>query len=764
MRIIYRPLQQHIAFNRSYTDSLKYRKHSSRQCMTLAQAAGLEHVKLPQVVIITGPTAVGKTAVALQLAKRLNGEVISADSVQVYRGLDVGSDKLPLSERQGVPHHLIDVREVQDEFSAGDFHDLARAAARDIIARGKVPIVVGGTGFYLRWFMQGKAQGPRTTPEAAQAVKAALVQAWESETERLGVDELSEEVKWSVGVKLLEVWGDPDAAIRIGEEKNNYYRLERALALIHMTGKKLEELEIPSVAAAAATVGHQGTVPVSASMTTTARLPTLSAGSSHSIVPVAAHTSATNKDSSPGAADFERHNENVRDEALPTTAATAAPCSTLQPDEALPTTAATAAPCSTLQPDEALPTTAATAAPCSTLQPDEALPMTAATDASCFTLQPDEAGLYDHVENQETVCISGTRLLEHTTSSDEGIVGDECVQLSVQQGTTSSAEFTPVLRHDQQTPAAGRVKKRQKRGGLVSSGLQGSRGEAETSSGRATGVLLEASASGDKPSYSMQSGDIAAGDGVLVESYPPGSIGDGEFDFRPFFLWRDRLELYDRIGDRCEEMVFTGLLDESAQLLSQGFAPGSNVPTRAIGYRQAMLMLQQQVTESSNQALLYKNNNDGQQAPSACSVAQDVETKPSNISRLPVAPRLDGEKMKGLVNAIAAATHRLVRSQMTWFRDDKVYKWVDMSSSGGNSVDDVVNMICEELATPAHTGGCGYGSGRLTKEMEKALIRYQPKFKRLLDISAVQSLLDHIQQRLEPKIKNSTVLSKNSNF
>jgi hypothetical protein len=143
-----------------------------------------------QVIIVTGPTAVGKTAVGLELAKRMNGEVISADSVQVYRTLDIGSDKvcvmstwrrccrgmvygsweaaatsrrlrlprstritgagsllivlplssfcpthtqLPLDQRQGIPHHLIDVREHTEEFSAGDFHDLARAAARDII-------------------------------------------------------------------------------------------------------------------------------------------------------------------------------------------------------------------------------------------------------------------------------------------------------------------------------------------------------------------------------------------------------------------------------------------------------------------------------------------------------------------------------------------------------------------------------------------------------------------------------------------------------
>ncbi|KAG1677586.1 hypothetical protein FOA52_014484 [Chlamydomonas sp. UWO 241] len=172
--------------------------------------------KLPQVIVVTGPTAVGKTAVGLELAKRLGGEVISADSVQVYRTLDIGSDKLPLEQRQGIPHHLIDVRDHTEEYSAGDFSDEARAAVADILSRGRMPIVVGGTGFYLRWLTHGKAQGPRTTPEAAAHVSAALKTAWADAAVRLGCppEKLTPEAKWDSGCALLTAWGDAEAAAR----------------------------------------------------------------------------------------------------------------------------------------------------------------------------------------------------------------------------------------------------------------------------------------------------------------------------------------------------------------------------------------------------------------------------------------------------------------------------------------------------------------------------------------------------------------------
>lgn len=88
-----------------------------------------------KVIVITGPTAVGKTKLSLALAKQLDGEIISADSVQVYQGLNIGSDKVSISQRQGIPHHLIDILQPSEEFSAGDFHTAARQATEEILSR-----------------------------------------------------------------------------------------------------------------------------------------------------------------------------------------------------------------------------------------------------------------------------------------------------------------------------------------------------------------------------------------------------------------------------------------------------------------------------------------------------------------------------------------------------------------------------------------------------------------------------------------------------
>lgn len=101
-------------------------------------------------IILTGPTAVGKTKASIQLAKKLNGEIISADSMQVYRHMDIGSAKIRAEEMQGITHHLIDILEPDEEFHVVRFQQLAKHAMQDIYARGKIPIVVGGTGFYIQ--------------------------------------------------------------------------------------------------------------------------------------------------------------------------------------------------------------------------------------------------------------------------------------------------------------------------------------------------------------------------------------------------------------------------------------------------------------------------------------------------------------------------------------------------------------------------------------------------------------------------------------
>ena len=109
-----------------------------------------ERQKKEPLIILTGPTAVGKTALSLKLAQKLQGEIISADSMQVYRHMDIGSAKILPSEMQGIPHHLIDVLEPEEEFNVVTFQKMAKQAISDIRSRGKIPIITGGTGFYIQ--------------------------------------------------------------------------------------------------------------------------------------------------------------------------------------------------------------------------------------------------------------------------------------------------------------------------------------------------------------------------------------------------------------------------------------------------------------------------------------------------------------------------------------------------------------------------------------------------------------------------------------
>jgi tRNA dimethylallyltransferase len=173
----------------------------------------------PRVVAIVGPTATGKTALGVALAQRFNGEVISCDSTAVYRGLDIGTDKPTLEERQGVPHHLIDVVAPTETYSAARYAQDAAAAARDITARGRLPILVGGTGFYYRALVRGLFPGP--------AGDAAL---------RARIDRIAERR----GVEYLHRWLsriDPDSALRI--QPRDRKRLQRALEVYLLTGKPL---------------------------------------------------------------------------------------------------------------------------------------------------------------------------------------------------------------------------------------------------------------------------------------------------------------------------------------------------------------------------------------------------------------------------------------------------------------------------------------------------------------------------------------------
>ena len=127
-----------------------------------------------KIIVIVGPTAVGKTALAIDLAQALNGEIISGDSQQVYRKLDIGTAKATTEEQAAAPHHLIDVREVTESYSAFDFVREAKTAIEDITARGKLPIIAGGTGLYIQSLLEGYHLGGEVPHEEILAYRAQL--------------------------------------------------------------------------------------------------------------------------------------------------------------------------------------------------------------------------------------------------------------------------------------------------------------------------------------------------------------------------------------------------------------------------------------------------------------------------------------------------------------------------------------------------------------------------------------------------------------
>jgi len=175
----------------------------------------------PVLVVVLGPTAVGKSRVAVDLALRFGGEVISGDSIQVYRGFDIGADKPGPEARRGVPHHLIDIVGPEVQYTAADFVRDALAAAGDIVARGRLPIVAGGTGLYLKALLDGLFPGPGRDP--------ALREALEAEAREHGLDAL---------FRRLEA-ADPEYARKI--RSRDRVRIIRALEVLTTTGRPLSE-------------------------------------------------------------------------------------------------------------------------------------------------------------------------------------------------------------------------------------------------------------------------------------------------------------------------------------------------------------------------------------------------------------------------------------------------------------------------------------------------------------------------------------------
>ena len=171
-------------------------------------------------VILTGPTAVGKTALSVAFAKAINGEIISADSMQVYRHMDIGSAKVTKEEMEGVPHHLIDVLEPAEEFNVVLFQKMARQAAEEIESRGHIPILVGGTGFYI------------------QALLYNIDFAENDEDRRLrrSLEEIAKEQGASALYEKLRAV-DPESCEII--HANNVKRVIRAIEFYDKTGKKI---------------------------------------------------------------------------------------------------------------------------------------------------------------------------------------------------------------------------------------------------------------------------------------------------------------------------------------------------------------------------------------------------------------------------------------------------------------------------------------------------------------------------------------------
>ena len=176
----------------------------------------------PKILVIVGPTASGKTRMAVELAQRHNGEVISADSMQIYRTMDIGTAKPTKEEMGGVPHHMIDVADPEEDFSVARYVEMAARCVDDVLARGKLPIVAGGTGLYIDSLLSGRTFAPFSPDSALRG-------------------ELERELEEKGGQAMLEALAqvDPEAAQRL--HPNDHKRIIRALEVYRSTGKTITQ-------------------------------------------------------------------------------------------------------------------------------------------------------------------------------------------------------------------------------------------------------------------------------------------------------------------------------------------------------------------------------------------------------------------------------------------------------------------------------------------------------------------------------------------
>lgn len=174
----------------------------------------------PKILVITGPTASGKTWLAVELAKRYNGEVVSADSMQIYRRMDIGTAKPTPGEMQGVPHHMLDVAGPEEDFSVARYVDMAAACVEDVRARGKLPILAGGTGLYIDSLLSGRTFAAF---DEDSSLRAELEERYAREGGQALLDELAR--------------ADPESAARL--HPNDAKRIVRALEVWLTTGKTI---------------------------------------------------------------------------------------------------------------------------------------------------------------------------------------------------------------------------------------------------------------------------------------------------------------------------------------------------------------------------------------------------------------------------------------------------------------------------------------------------------------------------------------------
>lgn len=177
-----------------------------------------------KLLVIIGPTAVGKTKLSIEMAKRYNGEIISGDSMQIYRGMDIGTAKIKVEEMEGIPHHLIDIKEPDENFSVAEFQQLVRTKIAEITAKGKLPIIAGGTGLYIQSVIYDYQFSEAPADEAF----------------RLQLEEKAKEIgNEALHLELTKI--DPESANQI--HPNNVRRVIRALEIYHCTGKIMSDYQ-----------------------------------------------------------------------------------------------------------------------------------------------------------------------------------------------------------------------------------------------------------------------------------------------------------------------------------------------------------------------------------------------------------------------------------------------------------------------------------------------------------------------------------------